>query len=46
MSSTADPANAAVIALVGQFLIIAAAFMLFDATQVASAQIAATLGGS
>lgn len=34
----ADPANAAVIALVGQFLIIAAAFMLFDATQVASAQ--------
>ncbi len=33
-----DPKNDAVIALVGQFLIIAAAFMLFDATQVASAQ--------
>lgn len=34
----ADPANGAVIALVAKFLIIAAAFMLFDATQVASAQ--------
>lgn len=34
----ADPANAAVLDLVAQFLIIAAAFMLFDATQVASAQ--------
>ncbi len=34
----ADPANVAVIALVAKFLIIAAAFMLFDATQVASAQ--------
>ncbi len=33
-----DPANAAVIALVSKFLIIAAAFMLFDATQVACAQ--------
>lgn len=33
-----DPANAAVIALVAKFLIIAAAFMLFDATQVSSAQ--------
>jgi MATE family multidrug resistance protein len=33
-----DPANAAVIALVTQFLVIAGAFMLFDATQVASAQ--------
>lgn len=33
-----DPANAAVIALVSQFLVIAGAFMLFDATQVASAQ--------
>ncbi|HNR75488.1 MAG TPA: MATE family efflux transporter [Parvularculaceae bacterium] len=32
------PENAAVIALVSKFLIIAAAFMLFDATQVASAQ--------
>ncbi len=34
----ADPQNAAVIALVAKFLIIAAAFMLFDATQVACAQ--------
>lgn len=34
----ADPANAAVISLVTNFLVIAAAFMLFDATQVASAQ--------
>lgn len=34
----ADPANAVVVALVAKFLIIAAAFMLFDATQVASAQ--------
>lgn len=34
----ADPANTAVIALVAKFLVIAAAFMLFDATQVASAQ--------
>lgn len=34
----ADPKNAEVIALVSRFLIIAAAFMLFDATQVASAQ--------
>lgn len=33
-----DPANAAVLALVSQFLVIAGAFMLFDATQVASAQ--------
>lgn len=33
-----DPANAGVVALVAEFLIIAAAFMLFDATQVASAQ--------
>lgn len=33
-----DPKNAAVVALVAQFLVIAAAFMLFDATQVASAQ--------
>ncbi len=33
-----DPANAVVIALVSQFLVIAGAFMLFDATQVASAQ--------
>ncbi len=33
-----DPANAAVIAMVAKFLIIAAAFMLFDATQVSSAQ--------
>lgn len=33
-----DPANAAVIAMVAKFLIIAAAFMLFDATQVACAQ--------
>ncbi|MDZ7628851.1 MAG: MATE family efflux transporter [Parvularculaceae bacterium] len=33
-----DPKNAAVIALVAEFLVIAAAFMLFDATQVASAQ--------
>lgn len=34
----ADPENAGVIALVSKFLIIAAAFMLFDATQVAAAQ--------
>lgn len=34
----ADPANAGVIVLVTKFLVIAAAFMLFDATQVASAQ--------
>jgi len=34
----ADPKNAEVVALVAKFLIIAAAFMLFDATQVASAQ--------
>lgn len=34
----ADPANAAVIGLVAKFLIIAAAFMLFDATQVSCAQ--------
>ena len=33
-----DPANAVVIAMVAKFLVIAAAFMLFDATQVASAQ--------
>jgi MATE family multidrug resistance protein len=33
-----DPKNAAVVALVAQFLVIAAAFMLFDATQVSSAQ--------
>lgn len=33
-----DPANAGVILLVAKFLVIAAAFMLFDATQVASAQ--------
>ncbi len=33
-----DPANAAVIALVASFLPIAAAFALFDATQVAAAQ--------
>ncbi len=33
-----DPKNAVVIALVVKFLIIAAAFMLFDATQVAAAQ--------
>jgi len=33
-----DPANAGVILLVTKFLVIAAAFMLFDATQVASAQ--------
>ncbi|MEZ5915370.1 MAG: MATE family efflux transporter [Parvularculaceae bacterium] len=33
-----DPENAAVIELVSKFLVIAAAFMLFDATQVASAQ--------
>lgn len=33
-----DPANAAVVALVAKFLVIAAAFMLFDATQVAAAQ--------
>jgi MATE family multidrug resistance protein len=34
----ADPSNGAVIALVSRFLVIAGAFMLFDATQVASAQ--------
>ncbi len=34
----ADPGNAGVIALISKFLVIAAAFMLFDATQVASAQ--------
>lgn len=34
----ADPANAAVIALVAEFLVIAGAFMLFDATQVSCAQ--------
>lgn len=33
-----DPANAAVIPLVTKFLVIAAAFMLFDATQVSCAQ--------
>lgn len=33
-----DAANAAVISMVSKFLIIASAFMLFDATQVASAQ--------
>lgn len=33
-----DPKNAEVIALVSKFLIIAAAFMLFDATQVSCAQ--------
>ncbi len=33
-----DPENAAVLALAAQFLVIAGAFMLFDATQVASAQ--------
>ena len=33
-----DPANTAVIGMVSKFLIIAAAFMLFDATQVACAQ--------
>lgn len=34
----ADPANAPVIALVAQFLVIATAFMVFDATQVATNQ--------
>ena len=33
-----DPANADVLALVTKFLVIAGAFMLFDATQVSSAQ--------
>ncbi|MFN0024947.1 MAG: MATE family efflux transporter [Parvularculaceae bacterium] len=33
-----DPANAGVLPLVARFLVIAAAFMLFDATQVATAQ--------
>lgn len=36
--NSGDPANAEVIALVTKFLVIAGAFMLFDATQVSSAQ--------